>query len=57
MYTNYTGTDFVVAGVKLRIMRQHDVLCEHKQLSKKEKTPQSGAIREELLEAGVHPLD
>jgi co-chaperonin GroES (HSP10) len=57
MYTNYTGIDFVVAGVRLRIMKQHDILCEHKQLAKKEKTPQSGAIREELLEAGINPLD
>jgi hypothetical protein len=58
MYTNYTGTDFVVAGVKLRVMRQHDVLCQHKKLDKgKERTPDSGGIRKELTDHGVQPLD
>jgi co-chaperonin GroES (HSP10) len=57
LFTNYTGTDFTVSGTKLRIMKQYDVCCEHKQLSRKEKTPQSGAIRDELVSAGVQPLD
>jgi len=57
MYTNYTGTDFIINGVRLRIMKQNDVLCEHKQLTKKEKTPTSGEIRKELQDVGVQPLD
>ena len=35
LFTNYTGQDFEVDGIKLRVMRQHDVYCERKALNKK----------------------
>jgi co-chaperonin GroES (HSP10) len=54
MYTNYTGTDFEIkGGIKVRIMLQHDVMCEHKRLNKSMASPSSGIINKELSNVGV----
>jgi co-chaperonin GroES (HSP10) len=53
LYTNYTGTDFdVKGGIKLRVMRQHDVMCEYKQL-KQSADIDEGGIRQEIENVGV----
>lgn len=53
MYTNYTGTDFeLMSGVKLRIMKQHDVMCEIKKFNKNA-SMQDGGMRDEIAQTGV----
>lgn len=53
MYTNYTGTDFeILGGIKLRIMLDHDVMAEYKQL-KKSPSIGEGPMRQELQDHGV----
>jgi co-chaperonin GroES (HSP10) len=54
MFTNYTGTDFEIkGGVKIRIMLEDDVMCEHKKLKKGAASSYSGVIDAELSEAGI----
>jgi len=54
MYTNYTGTDFeVLGGIKLRVMLDHDVMCEYKRLKKITPSVGTGAIAKDLQDHGV----
>jgi co-chaperonin GroES (HSP10) len=54
LYTNYTGTDFEIAGgIKLRIMLDHDVMAEYKKLKKVIPSVGTGAIVKDLQEHGI----
>lgn len=53
LYTNYTGTDFELkGGIKLRIMMDHDVMSEYKQL-KPAPTVGTGVTEKELQDHGI----
>jgi|SRR5580765_234803 len=57
MYTNFTGTDFdLKGGVRIRVMLDHDVMTEYKQLKKGASVGNSGSSQKEATDLGVAPL-
>jgi co-chaperonin GroES (HSP10) len=54
MYTNFTGTDFdIKGGFKVRVMLEHDVMAEYKQLKKSSGGVNEGAAKQDLTDLGV----